>query len=93
MEEDPEAYHCETCPVRDWQARLGEDEREALRIYRLLRRPGVRTLGLERLVWEALDWHGTRDEALAMIDRLALLAEHDQRKAEAARPDEGHDGG
>lgn len=85
MEADPDAFECETCPVREWQARLDSADREALRIYRLLARPGVKELRLDGLVWEALGWSGTRGEAMDLIERLALLAEYDLRRAREAQ--------
>ena len=84
-------FDCETCPVRAWQARLSEADREALRIFALLRRPGVKTLRLEQAVWDALDWHGTRADALGLIERLALLSEHTSEKTQVPSGDD--DGG
>lgn len=90
--EDPEAFDCEACPVRAWQSRLSTADREAIRIYQLLRRPGVQELGLQPVAWEALGWVGTRDEALGLVERLATLMEHDLARAREQAATERDDG-
>ena len=86
VESDPEAFDCETCPVRIWQARLDEDDKLALRLFRRLMAPGVQEMGLVPAVFEAAGLTLTQPEAFGLIDRLSLLYGHAAAQQAAQTP-------
>lgn len=86
MESDPEAFDCETCPVRLWQARLDDDDRLALQVFRRLTRPGVQEMGLVPVVFEAFGVTVTQPEAFGLLDRLSLLYSHTAARQAAQMP-------
>lgn len=77
--------------MRTWHAQFDDLDRMALEAFKLLGRRSVRTMGLTGLVLRALPYDLTPEDALGLVERLALLAEHRDAKAAAMR--EGHDGG
>ena len=90
VESDPEAFDCETCPVRIWQAQLDEDDKLALRLFRRLMAPGVQEMGLVPVVFEAAGLTLTQPEAWGLLERLSLLYGHaaSQRAAQTPMRDE-----
>ena len=86
LAEDPEAFDCETCPLRAWQARLDDDDRLALQVFRRLMAPGVQEMGLVPVVFEAFGLTLTRPEAIGLLERLSLLYQHAAAKPAAETP-------
>ena len=86
MESDPEAFDCATCPVRAWQARLDDDDRLALQVFRRLMAPGVQEMGLVPVVFDAFGLTITQPEAFGLLDRLAVLYQHAAAKQAASTP-------
>ena len=74
--------------MRIWQARLDEDDRLALRLFRRLMAPGVQEMGLVPVVFEVEGLVLTRPEARGLLARLGVLYGHAARKPVAA---EGED--
>ena len=77
--------------MRAWQARLSDEDRTALRVFRSLTRPGVQEMGLVPVVFEMEGLVLTRPEAQGLLERLAVLYQHAAQKPVAAS--EGDDGG
>lgn len=91
MEQEPEAFDCEACPVRLWQARLSEDDRLALRVFRALTRPGVQEMGLVPVVFEVEGLVLTRPEARGLLARLSMLYAHARAQAQPATAEGNED--
>jgi hypothetical protein len=79
-------FDCETCPVRAWQARLDEDDRLALDLFRQLTLPGVQEMGLVPVVFEAAGVTMTRAEARGLVARLSVLYQHAASQQAARLP-------
>ena len=73
VEGDPEAFNCDTCPVRQRQEALDGPSRRALDIWSRLNRRFVSEhhVGAWLLAHETADW--TADERVDLIERLALI--------------------
>jgi len=72
--------------VRAWQARLDDDDRQAIALFRALTRPGVQEMGLVPVVFETFNLTLTRPEAHGLLDRLALLYQHAASRTAAQTP-------
>jgi hypothetical protein len=83
VEQEPEAFTCETCAWRIWQARLGDEERQALTVYRWLSSRVVQDLKLVPLVFEALGLSMGRGDVQRLLERLELI--HAVRSPVSAR--------
>lgn len=70
---DPEAFNCETCPVRTLQAALDRDSQRALTIWAHIGRRFVLEHGLAGWTLQRLTRGWTDEEQTDLIERLALL--------------------
>jgi hypothetical protein len=88
LEEDPDAYDCETCELAQQRATLASADLDALQLYPLLALPVVQDLHLLPLVFDVVDVQVTRAEGRALLARLQVI--HADR-APAAAPQEETD--
>ena len=86
LEEDPEAFDCESCPRRIAEAKLSPHDHLALQCYGLLQTSVVRELKLTPLVFDAMQLRCTQFEALALLEKLDVIHQNRPKK-----PAEGED--
>ena len=93
VETDPEAFDCETCAYRLNRERLGEHDRQCMRLHEQLALPVVRDLNLSRLVFDIERVSMTRDEADSLLDKLQVIHDYAiNRSADLHTPDDATGG-
>lgn len=73
MASDPDAFNCDTCPVRQKQEALDAPTRRALGIWATVGRRFVLEHGLAPWVLTPLTRGWTDDDKADLIDRLAMI--------------------
>jgi hypothetical protein len=79
LEEQPEAFDCETCEQRQQRALLSPHDELALDLYHALQLRVVQDLRLVPLVFDVLDVRCSGPKAVQLLDKLDVI--HQDRLA------------
>ncbi len=73
IETEPDLYQCETCPVSEAQAQLWPENAEAWLVFQRMASRFVVDTGLAGDVFRRLTTEHDDDDAVALVERMALL--------------------